>query len=281
MPSGAPEANRKSLLNATSDVVVAEVPPGVLTANEILFQALLEKGGGGLRPDDWIEEDRLPTPAEVAVLIGQMNNKSNAGFPYCLSGQKKREFCEENFDMVYQLLCERLLRLAEACDELEAYGPPDPRVSWEAMLVDPVFVIEKEEGLKKEKVDRQRLVVCGTCVDELVDRVVGQLSAKQIKATDMRSWAMVGVGFWNERLEAVKEEIAELEAMADDDEALAESDVKGYEFRHQWWDYVADAHYERVANGLRPGTFYYNVVGAREAVCARNLYVFGDGELWA
>jgi len=269
------EACEMSLLWATKDVQFVE-ESGKLRLGQTQLLIELEQCGALPDPESWVEGDRMPTPDEVRMIIQETSKDSNAGYPYCLEGMPKQEYLLEHVDEVYQKLCARLCLLAAAADDLWA---ADPLEAARCGYADPYYVVEKWEPLKKEKLLRQRNIICGSALDELVDRLLYRSIAKALKRTWGQSWSMIGLGMNRQkrlRVLAALREVMHASMVGGVD--LVDSDQQGFEYRHQGHDYRLNA--ELVATVGSFGVLWGRIARGRAAVAARGVLVFSNGDVW-
>lgn len=224
----------------------------------------------------WLPASGIPSAEVVHAAVMALNPDANAGFPYLLSGKKKREFAEENLQLVTELVQHRMAILLSLDTEVLAQLSPSQLVSMGA--VDPLRPIVKNEPHKLAKMEegRYRLVICTSVVDELIDRILFTSHSVAAVRDFGVTYSAIGIGFDEEKTELLRTAIFERISCG---MPIASSDVSWWEYSVQEEDWTEFAEIT-IACTVNPSPAYSKLVRTRCAVSARGVYVLEDGELW-
>lgn len=274
-PSRSADACKLSLIKSTANFKVIPEPEGLRVAAE----KAADRGAKASIPE-WFQRFRIPKYYDVACAIFQLNEDANAGYPYCLDGMKKQPFARMNKDDVVAHVQLRIAALMlTPLSEIEAMTAVQ---LVQAGLVDPTAVIEKNEPTKVEKLreGRARNVICGSVIDELIDRLVfGDLNKAQI-----RHWgdvpSCIGLGFTEEKIAEIHLAMVYL-FLEGSAQPLRSSDVKGFEFSIQRWGFRGDWIRRCRALGVPEDHPFAQLMWKRMICIMRSVYVFTDGTMYA
>jgi len=270
----------RSVVNAMDRVCeVDREPPEYQAAME--WQVLQEPEA---EPPDWVYDWRDPSPFEILMAVLETSEKSNAGYPYCLSGKKKQDYALSNFESVMTLVVARLRALRQMVDRGIDGELPDPVVIFEAGLQDAFLVIDKNQVMETAKLERQRSVACGSVVDEVVNRLMDGPVNRGLKETWGEHPSCVGIGFDADNVDimfqAMRMLVFELQT-GDDGDPVESNDTSGYEYTLIEEDFVRDAQVRARVQGFRPGSRQERLYILRGRLLARKVYVFTNGAVLA
>jgi len=234
--------------------------------------AEIMRASGCVEPPLCVREGRLPTRLEFFSFVWRLSNISNPGYPYCVSGLKKRAFVLENFEYTYDRFCKRVDALSVVGGLAWKMGAVH---AWETGLADPFLVLEKDEFVKVSKRDRQRNVIACAVVDELIDAVVGAASDMALKNSYPLAWSAVGTGFSGWRAGALGARLAGMRAVGS-----VSYDATGFEHCHDELDFRLHCHWDQFFNRTSPDSFWGRVAEARAAIESKGVLVFTDGDVW-
>lgn len=263
-----------SLKISTSKFRVIPEPKGLRDA---AFKAA--RLGAKAPAPEWVK-DLIPTHHDVVSTYLEMNEDANAGYPYSVEGQKKVEWARHNHVEAVKRVQLRIAALrAVDVDVLDSMSAVE---LVRAGFVDPTAVIEKNEPTSIQKLEegRPRNVICGSCVDESIDRLLfGPLNKAQIE-----SWgdvpSCIGLGFTSEGVKQICWSMMQL-CFESRGKPLASSDVSGWEFSMQRWHFRADWIRRCAASGVDEASDYAQIMWKRMICIFRSVYVFTDGTMWA
>lgn len=218
----------------------------------------------------------VPTRREVCFEILKMSPTSNAGWPYCLDGLPKRDFACSRAADVAALVQARVMALDQVdWRQLERCGPV---ALWDAGLIDPHLAIEKMEPLKRSKIGRQRVVVCGSVVTEALHRVFDARGNDAMSEEWGNCPSLIGIGFDED---SVARTFDAMESLAEEcgTRALADNDASGFEFSRKEWHMLADADVRSLRYGFELGSHANLLYRKTSLLEARKIYVMHDGQL--
>nr|UQB76118.1 RNA-dependent RNA polymerase [Flumine sobemo-like virus 6] len=167
----------------------------------------------------------------------------------------------------------RLYKLAHCSTaQIRALSPMD-RVL--AGLCDPWRVIVKNEPHTLEKLEsgRERLVLCASVVDEIVDRLLETRPNKALIRHFCKTFSALGIGFDDEKNKVVMDHVFS------DSSEKTHSDMKAWEWTFQDWDYELDI---EVVIGTCDNidAEYELMLRNRNELCKQGVYATSDGELY-
>lgn len=268
LPSRSAKVNLASLMTSTDGFLDPGEPPGLQSAVERL-SALMPHTAA---PNVFVRG--YPTRREICQEILRMSPTSNAGWPYCLDGLPKREYALENASDLCALVQARVVAL-DAIDE-RALLKCDPKVLWDAGLIDPHLAIEKMEPLKKSKIGRQRVVVCGSVATEAFHRVFDSRGNEAMIDDWGNCPSLIGIGFDDDSVARTHNAMALLAEEAGTTR-LADNDATGFEFSRKQWHLVADASVRSLRYGLDLGSRAHRLYVKTAILESRKVYVMHDG----
>lgn len=143
----------------------------------------------------WVSNNGAPATNVIMAAAESMNPDANAGYPYCITQLKKPEWAMCNKDLFMTAVIHRMILLTNFSKNKIAKMTPIER--WRAGLCDMYRPIVKSEPTKIEKLEigRQRLVVCGSTVDEAIDRLIFTRQLKALVKAIFKSYSALGIGF--------------------------------------------------------------------------------------
>lgn len=224
----------------------------------------------------WLPPDGIPSDEAIMGAIQGLNPEANAGFPYLLSGSKKKEFAENNFPFVSRLVKERMLMILAFSSEMLRRMEPWQLVL--AGLMDPLRPIVKNEPHKLSKITegRYRLVICISLVDEIIDRLLFTSHSTAMVENFAETYSAIGIGFDDDKTEKLRSSVKLNIARGG---PVASSDVKHWEYSCQEEDYDEFARVT-IGSTLNPTASYAELVEKRCILMSKGVYVLEDGELW-
>jgi hypothetical protein len=272
-PSRESEACQVSLAVSAEGAVERPEPEGLDAAVD-RYVEMCDK----VEPPSFVRQVRDPSPSEVYNVCLSLRDDSNAGYPYCVEGKYKRDYAIDNFAVVYMVVCLRL-RLCRKLD-LSRLERMTAEELVQIGLQDAYYTTEKWEPLKLSKKDRQRNIVCGSVVDEIIDRLMDSLlNRDNIKEYGVCP-SMVGLGFDEVSVQRVYDSVSLLSEECGG-APLADSDVTNWEFALHRCLFRADARRRHLCYGLSDSHPMSRVWLTRAFLKSRKVYVFSDGVMWA
>ncbi len=251
-------------------------PINMVEAAELKASMLFDEPGPTM--PSWAAEFRLPTRRELLSKVSQLSTTANAGFPYCRAGLKKRDYAVANFDLVYNLVCERLYRLA-TFDEDRVLTPERGLLEG---LCDPVYPIEKDKAFDASR-KTVRLIIMGSVVDELIDRLTTDEHDRFELRNYGRFYSMLGIGFNEAHHAHVLESFEEMEQLFQDggipEPALFTNDASFFEYQIRENLMLLEA--DCVSDRLGANNYLRKIIRMRALATSRAVYVNGDGALYA
>lgn len=169
--------------------------------------------------------------------------------------------------LVYQRLCKM-----EKWDMGEDF---DPLWAVRADLTDPVRIFVKNELHSAEKVatGRMRLISSVSCIDQMVERVLGDDQNK----IEIANWATCpskpGLGLHDEGLQII---IDLMKAYS----APVETDVSGWDWSVKQWMLDFDALCRTLLGGAEPFGKYHNLLRRRAGLLGRSVLIQSNGVVW-
>ena len=224
----------------------------------------------------WLPSNGIPSPRVIQAAIQALNPDANAGFPYLLSGQKKKAYAEGNLPLVVALVQERMARILAFDLELLRRLTPSQLVS--AGLMDPLRPIVKNEPHKLQKMreGRYRLVICISVVDEIIDRLLFTTHSTALVGQFAETYSAIGVGFDEDKTAKLVSNVFDRIA---DSCPIAHSDVSHWEYCCQEEDFDEFAEITIQCTNA-PSAAYEKLVRGRCVLLSRGVYVLEDGDLW-
>jgi len=217
----------------------------------------------------WIDANGRPHFNVIMAAAESMNPDANAGYPYCTTMLKKQEWVKQHRDEFVKLVVQRMIvLLAFTPEEIRGMSAMQ---RWECGLMDMFRPIVKSEPTKIEKLDigRQRLIVCGSVVDEDIDRLLFTRHSKKLVECMFQTYSALGIGFGTMTSEHLIEKVFE-NLPAD------HSDMAFWEWTMQEFDYdgfTSDVLYS--TDGVDDA--YSRLVQNRVECIKKGLYVTSDG----
>lgn len=228
---------------------------------------------------EFCQQRRLPERGDVVKYMATLNPDANPGAPYAVSQQKKFEFVVSNVDNVAALAQLRLF-LVSVIDPVELRHT-DPVGLVRSGLVDPYYVIEKNELYEYERKPARIIISCSV-VDELVDKALFKPGDSFRQQHYGEHSYMVGLGMDDVNASVVVESYAacvrESAALDPTVSSLRSIDVSTNDFS------ITEAQLERVANrradiASGDSTVFRRACVNRALCTSRGLMVFADGTL--
>jgi hypothetical protein len=224
----------------------------------------------------WIPDNGIPRAEFIEAAATGLNPDANAGYPYLLSGLKKKEFVETNLAFVTSLVQTRMAMMAAI--DVETVCKMQPHQLVQMGIVDPLRPIVKNEPHQIAKMveGRYRLVICVSVVDELIDRLLFTTHNVKMVQSYAQSYSAIGIGFDDEKTEILRDNVRGRIAQ---NGVTASSDVKHWEYLCQEEDWVEHAEVT-IACTINSTPMYEHLVRVRCAILARGTYVLEDGEMF-
>jgi len=269
MPDRNALTEKHSLFTNSGKFVRAPIPEGL----ELAVERLVAMTPRFKRPGYILPGPSVP-PSLVELIVENLNPEANAGYPYCTQGLMKRDYCRANLKFVVDLVNMRLVKLRYFGWKRIRKMKPLERVK--AGLCDPFRVIIKNEPHSIEKLSqgRERLVVCISAVDEIIDRILFTRPNKKLIGHFLVSYSALGIGFDDEKIRQVWETF--LKAPLGE---KVHSDMSAWEWSIQGWDHDADTEVIlRTCDGLDDD--FEDLVRARNECTRMGVYVISDGSMF-
>lgn len=215
-------------------------------------------------PPGWFAQG-LPSPVDVFRAIVGMNPVAHAGYPYCLYGLPKREFCVTHFDSFYPLVCLRLLCLQHLAPSCQT-----PRDYYERFCSDPVLVMIKNEITKIGK--RPRIIAVTSALSETIERLVSDNASYVDKESWGDFYSCIGIGFESDDTDRLLEPF--------EGQQVASNDSPAFDVTRTEAEEVFDMEllfYQIFTPVTHP---LFQVYLEHGFSSCRSIFVFSDGEVW-